>query len=143
MFTGTYAHTLDAKGRVFVPAKFREELGENFIVTRGIGKCLFVFSSEMWLEFAGKMKSIPMTDSKGQVFLRMLFASAEEVKPDKQGRILLPARLREKAEMEKEVVAIGAMNRVELWSKNNWDNYCEEADDEFESVLAQLAELGI
>ena len=89
------------------------------------------------------MKSIPMTDSKGQVFLRMLFASAEEVKPDKQGRILLPARLREKAEMEKDVVAIGAMNRVELWSKDNWDNYCDEADDEFESVLAQLAELGI
>ncbi len=101
MFTGTYAHTLDAKGRVFVPAKFREELGKTSSSQEALANACLCFSSEMWLEFAGKMKSIPMTDSKGQVFLRMLFASAEEVKPDKQGRILLPARLREKAEMEK------------------------------------------
>lgn len=143
MLIGEYAHNLDPKGRVFVPAKFREELGENFIVTRGIGKCLFVFSKDAWVELAQKMKTIPITDQSSQVFLRMLFASASECEPDKQGRILLPGRLREYAEMEKEITAIGVMSRVELWSEKNWAEYNRHANDEYEATLTKLAELGI
>ena len=143
MLIGEYSHNLDAKGRVFMPAKFREELGEKFIASRGIGKCLFVFSEESWSEFTGKLKTIPITDQKAQVFLRMLFASATECEPDKQGSILLPARLREYAGMDKEVVAIGVMSRVELWSKEAWDDYNAAASDDYEETLAKLAELGI
>lgn len=126
-----------------MPARFRDELGEKFIVSRGIGKCLFVFSEEVWMEFAGKLKNIPISDQKAQVFLRMLFASACECEPDKQGRILLPARLREYAGMEKEVVAIGVMSRVELWGKEAWDEYNAAALDDYEETLNTLAELGV
>lgn len=126
-----------------MPAKFREELGQNFITTRGIGKCLFVFSPEVWKEFTGKLNSVPISDRSAQMFLRMLFASATECEPDKQGRILLPARLREYAEMDKEVTCIGVMSRVELWSNDNWTAYNEEANGAYESTLETLAELGI
>lgn len=143
MLIGEYSHNLDPKGRVFMPAKFREELGEKFIASRGIGQCLFVFSEESWSEFTGKLKNIPITDQKAQVFLRMLFASATECEPDKQGRILLPARLRDYAGMEKEVVAIGVMSRVELWSKEVWEKYNADASGDYEETLAKLAELGI
>jgi len=143
MLIGEYSHSLDPKGRVFMPAKFREELGETFIASRGIGKCLFVFAQETWLELSAKLKSIPITDQKAQVFLRMLFASACECEPDKQGRILLPARLREYAGLEKEVVAIGVMSRVELWGAEAWKEYNEQAGQDYEATLEKLAELGI
>ncbi len=143
MLIGEYSHNLDPKGRIFIPAKFRDELGPNFITTRGIGKCLFVFSEGAWLELATKLKVIPIADQSAQVFLRMLFASASECKPDKQGRILLPARLREYAELQKEVTAIGVMSRVELWSRENWAEYNAYANDQYEAMLFKLAELGI
>lgn len=143
MLIGEYAHSLDPKGRVFIPAKFREELGEKFIVSRGIGKCLFVFAENVWLEFTVKLKTIPITDQKAQVFLRMLFASACECEPDKQGRILLPSRLREYAGLEKDMVAIGVMSRVELWSEDAWKEYNEQAGKDYEATLEKLAELGI
>ena len=143
MLIGEYSHNMDAKGRVFMPAKFREELGEKFIVSRGIGKCLFVFAQNAWTELAAKLKTVPITDQKAQVFLRMLFASACECEPDKQGRFLLPARLREYAGFDKEVVAIGVMGRVELWSAENWEAYSAASDEDYESTLEKLAELGI
>ncbi len=143
MLISTYTHSMDAKGRVFMPAKFREELGESFIVSQGIGKCLFVFSQDAWMEFAAKLKSVPITDRKAQQITRLLFASACECAPDKQGRILLPQRLREFAEMTDEVVANGAMTRVELWSKKSWDEYCESAQADYEEALEKLAEFGI
>lgn len=143
MLIGEYQHNIDAKGRVFMPAKFREELGENFLVTKGIGKCLFVFSLEEWKTFADKLKQIPMTDTSSQSFIRMLFASACECGPDKQGRILLPQRLRDFAEMEKEAVAIGVGSRAELWSAENWAKYNEGAYEDYEATLAKLAQLGI
>lgn len=143
MLIGEYSHNLDPKGRVFIPAKFREELGEKFIVSRGIGKCLFVFSLDAWMEYASKLKNIPVTDVSSQTFLRMLFASACECEPDKQGRILLPQRLRDYAGMEKEVVAIGVMSRVELWAKDEWESYNAGALEGYEKTLSKLAELGI
>ena len=143
MLISTYSHSMDSKGRVFMPAKFREELGEKFIVSQGIGKCLFVFSEEAWMEFASKLKAIPMTEKKAQQFLRVLFSSASECVPDKQGRILIPQRLREYADMKDEVVANGAMTRVELWSKEGWEAYLAEASDGYDDALEKLAEFGI
>ena len=143
MLIGEYSHTMDAKGRVFIPAKFREELGENFIVTRGTEACLFVFSPEAWMEFAGKLQHIPVMDTEAQKFLRLQFASATDCTPDKQGRILLPARLREHAGLEKEVVAIGVMSRVELWSKEAWEAYNAYGSKEYEQALKKLSELGL
>jgi MraZ protein len=140
---GEYQHSVDAKGRVFMPAKFREELSENFLVTKGIGKCLFVFSNEEWKSFSDKLRQIPMTDTASQSFIRMLFASACECEPDKQGRILLPQRLRDFAQLQKDVIVIGVGSRAEIWSKENWDNYNDSAYQDYEETLARLAQLGI
>lgn len=121
MLIGEYSHTMDAKGRVFIPAKFREELGENFIVTRGTEACLFVFSPEAWMEFAGKLQHIPVMDTEAQKFLRLQFASATDCTPDKQGRILLPAELRAYAGLEKDVTIIGNRNHAEIWATEVWN----------------------
>ena len=143
MLIGEYQHTVDAKGRVFVPSKFRDDLGEKFIVTRGIGNCLFGFSGEEWEKISKKLTSMPLTDVSIQNFLRRLFAGATECEVDKQGRILLPQRLREFAKVDKEVVIIGVMSRIEFWAKDYWEEYNESSQEEFESTLSKLAELGI
>ncbi|MEI6101055.1 MAG: division/cell wall cluster transcriptional repressor MraZ [Eubacteriales bacterium] len=143
MLIGEYQHGIDAKGRVFMPAKFREELGENFLITKGIGKCLFVFSLEEWNRFADKLKLIPTTDISSQTFIRMFFAGACECEPDKQGRILLPQRLRDFCELTEEAVVIGVGSRVEVWSAQNWQKYNEGAYEDYEATLAKLAQLGI
>ena len=130
MLIGEYSHTMDAKGRVFIPAKFREELGENFIVTRGTEACLFVFSPEAWMEFAGKLQHIPVMDTEAQKFLRLQFASATDCTPDKQGRILIPQSLREHAGLEKDVTVIGAAVRAEIWDTARWNAYNESQTDE-------------
>lgn len=144
MLIGEYNHNIDAKGRVFMPAKFREDLGEHFVVTRGIGKCLFVFSLDEWKALAAKLKDIPMSDRELQMFLRAFYASASECEADKQGRILVPQRLREIAGIDKEVAVIGVMSRVELWAKETWEEYNSMAFDEgFEETLSKLSSLGI
>ena len=143
MLTGTYQHNLDAKGRVFMPAKFREKLGESFLVTKGIGECLFVYSNEEWEAFADKLKIAPITDVAAQSFLRMLFEKACECEPDKQGRILLPLRLRNHIKAEKELVIIGVGRRAEIWSEEGWNRYNEVTYADYEETLAKLAELGI
>lgn len=125
MLIGEYSHTMDAKGRVFIPAKFREELGENFIVTRGTEACLFVFSPEAWMEFAGKLQHIPVMDTEAQKFLRLQFASATDCTPDKQGRILLPANLRQHAKLEKDVTVIGVGRHAEIWNTQAWQQMNE------------------
>ncbi len=139
MLVGRYSHSIDAKGRLFIPAKFREELGESFFVTKGIDKCLFVFSAEHFGELGKKFKSIALTDRKAQVFLRKLFANAVECTPDKQGRIGVPAHLREAAELTTEMTAIGVLSRVELWNPQAWEEY--EANDEgYEDILEELTQ---
>lgn len=126
-----------------MPAKLREKLGDTFLVTKGIGKCLFVFSEEEWAAFADKLKIAPVTDVAAQSFLRMLFANACECEPDKQGRILLPQNLRNHIEAEKELVVIGVGRRAEIWSRNGWDEYNDVTYRDYEQTLAKLAELGI
>ncbi len=126
-----------------MPAKLRDDLGETFIVTKGVGKCLFVFGLGEWEAFAGKLKTLPIADTKAQSFARMLFASACECEGDKMGRILLPQRLRYHIGAQKELVIIGVMSRVEIWSREGWDEYNDSAYGDYEETLQKLAELGI
>ena len=143
MLIGSYAHTLDPKGRVFVPAKFRDDLGEKFMLSQGSGKCLFVFSAEAWEKFVAKLTTLPLADRRAQSFFRLLCASATECDTDKQGRVVIPQRLREYAGLEKDVLVNGVVNRAEIWSKENWDDFSEAANDGFEETLEKLMELGI
>ena len=115
--TGQYAHTIDAKGRLFIPAKLRQELGDTFHVTVGQDHCLSVYSDESWAAFMEKLKGLSYNEVKR---LRGLFAYGADCEPDAQGRILLPAKLREYADLEKDVVVIGSFDRVEIWNAQRW-----------------------
>ena len=141
MFMGEYSHTIDTKGRLIIPSKFREELGETFVVTKGLDGCLFVFSDEEWKAFEIKLKSLPLTNKNARQFARFFVAGATPCELDKQGRILLPQTLREFAGLDKEVVLTGMMNRVEIWSKEKWieNSSCDNMDD----IAEQMSDLGL
>lgn len=141
MFMGEFEHTLDPKGRLFIPARFREGLGKNFIVTRGLDNCLFVYPPREWETLEEKLRSLPFTKGEVRAFLRFFFAGATECEPDKQGRILLPATLREYAGIEKEVVLIGVSSRVEIWSLENWAAYSEKAEAEYNALAEKLVDM--
>ena len=144
MLIGSYEHSLDAKGRVFMPAKFRDELGSEIVLVNGIDKCIYAFSTEQWNVFSQKFTSLPITNQQAQKILRRLYASAIEREPDKQGRILLSSELKEHAKITDDVKIIGMSTRVEIWSKQEWEKYSNTGDEEFdEQTLAALAELGI
>ena len=115
--TGQYAHNIDAKGRLFIPAKLREELGETFHVTIGLDHCLSIYSDESWADFTDKVRVLPYSKAKA---LRPLFANAVDCEPDGQGRILIPTKLREYANLQKEVVVIGSFDRAEIWNAERW-----------------------
>lgn len=143
MFMGEYQHNIDAKGRVIVPAKFREELGSKFVVTKGLDKCLVIYTMEEWKLFEEKMKKFPITDEGVRRFFRFLFSGACECEPDAQGRIIIPQNIRKHANILKELVFIGVVNKVEIWNKDNWDTYNDE-DNFIDNELAEkMAELGI
>jgi MraZ protein len=140
---GEYLHTIDAKGRLILPAKFREELGELFIVTKGLDNCLFVYAKEEWAILEGKLKQLPLAKPEARAFVRFFFAGAAEVECDKQGRVLLPTNLRDYAQVEKDVVILGVSNRVEIWSKSVWDSYNEQISPTVASIAESLVDLGI
>ena len=129
MFMGQYEHTIDAKGRTIIPAKYREGLGETFIITRGLDGCLYLYPSDAWREFADKLQSLPSTLQNRKI-QRQFLSKAMEVSLDKQGRILVPALHREMADLEKDVVFVGMMNRVELWDKARYNTEETEEDEE-------------
>ena len=141
MFKGEYNHSIDAKGRLIVPANLREELGQSFVVTKGLDGCLFVYPSEEWKNIESKFSQIPLTTKDARKFSRFFFAGAADCELDKQGRILLPAVLREYAGLTKEVVLVGVLNRVEIWSKDRWmdENEYEDMDE----IAEHMAELGL
>lgn len=143
MFMGEYQHSLDAKGRLIIPAKFREELGEGVVLTRGLDNCLFLFPSDEWSILETKLKTLPLTKGGARQFVRFLFSGATECDLDKQGRINLPLNLREFANIEKDAVVIGVSNRVEIWSKEKWDSYVETAEESFEDIAENIVDLGI
>ena len=140
---GEYQHSLDEKGRIIVPAKFRDVLGERCVVTRGLDQCLFVYPEPEWRSVEEKLKRLPLTQRDARGFTRFFFSGATDVELDKQGRIMLPATLREYAKLIKDVVVIGVSTRVELWSKEIWEEYMADAEASFEAIAEKIVDLGI
>ena len=141
MFMGEYNHTIDAKGRLIIPSKFRDSLGDEFVVTKGLDGCLFVYDNKEWSAFEEKLKSLPLTNKDARQFVRFFLAGATLAEVDKQGRILVPANLREFAALEKEVVLVGVASRVEIWSKARWEDAASY--DDVEEIAEHMAELGL
>lgn len=141
MFMGEYNHTVDTKGRLIVPSKFRELLGDEFVVTKGLDKCLFVYPSEEWNTIEANFKNVSQFSKEARKFARFFFAGASLCEVDKQGRILLPAVLREYAGLEKEVVLAGVVNRIEIWDKELWSKTNEY--DDVEEIAEHMAQMNI
>ncbi len=136
MFMGEYHHNIDNKGRLIIPAKFREELGEEFVITRGLDQCLFGYSMSEWSQIEEKLKTLPLTKKDARAFTRFFFSGATECELDKQGRVNISSPLLNYAKLEKECVILGVSNRIEIWSKQQWEDYFSESEDSF----AELAE---
>lgn len=143
MFLGEFQHSVDAKGRVILPAKFRDELGEKFYVTKGLEECLFIFSSAEWASFSERLRKLSLAKKEARAFVRFFFGGASEVECDKQGRILLPPTLREFAGCKKDLVIVGVGSRIEVWDQERWNNYNGEMVPEVTEIAEQLVELGI
>ena len=143
MLMGEYLHTIDAKGRIILPVKFRDELGDNFVITKGLDNCLFIYDQTEWEILSGKLKQLPLAKPEARAFVRFFFAGAMQLECDKQGRFLVPGNLREYAVLEKDVVLIGVSNRVEVWSKSTWEKYNEEISPAVAEIAETLVDLGI
>lgn len=143
MFMGEYQHSLDAKGRLIIPAKFREELGLTAVMTRGLDNCLFLFPQSEWEILEEKLKSLPLTKATARQFVRFFFSGATECDLDKQGRIIVPPNLRDYANVEKDTTVIGVSNRIEIWSTESWNAYMAKAEDAYEEIAENIVELGI
>lgn len=141
MFMGEYNHTIDAKGRLIIPSKFREALGSEFVFTKGLDGCLFVFPMKEWEAFEEKLRSLPLIDKNARKFSRFFLAGASTCELDKQGRILVPGTLREFAQMDKEVVLTGMLDRIEVWSKEQWLE--NNAYDDMDDIAQSMQELGL
>ena len=141
MFMGEYNHTIDAKGRLIIPSKFREALGNEFVLTKGLDGCLFVFPMKEWEAFEEKLRSLPLIDKNARKFSRFFLAGASTCELDKQGRILVPGTLREFAQMDKEVVLTGMLDRIEVWSKEQW--LLNNAYDDMDDIAGSMQELGL
>ena len=139
MLIGEYQHNIDLKGRVIVPAKFREDLGDHFYVTKGLDGCLFVLSEEGWRNLQEKIQSMPLSKSRG--LQRFFFSGATDVETDKQGRILLPQPLRDHASLSKDVTFVGVSSRVEIWDTQRWNQVNSQLTEE--SIAEAMDELGI
>jgi len=143
MLTGEYKHSIDAKRRLAVPAKFRRELGSGAIITKGLDNCLFVFSKKQWPEFAEKLGRMPLGLKDNRAFVRLFLASAVEVDFDGLGRILLPDTLRGYASLKKEAVITGVFNRLEIWDEKIWNTYRDNLEKNSDKIAEKLGELGI
>ena len=141
MFMSEYNHTLDTKGRLIIPAKFREVLGEEFVISKGMDGCLFVYDNAGWTAFEEKLQAMPISRKDTRMFVRHFLAGAAEVEVDKQGRILIPSVLREFAGLEKDVVLVGVLTKIEIWDK---DRYADASSyDDMDEIVEHMAELGL
>ena len=143
MLIGEYEHSLDAKGRLIMPSKLRESIGEKFIVTKGLDGCLFGFSKQEWANFEEKLKTLPLTNKNARDFVRFFLSGAIECEIDKQGRFLIVANLRQYASMEKDVVIIGVGTRIEIWNKKKWEEYNSEENISADAIAENMTLLGI
>jgi MraZ protein len=142
MFIGEYQHAIDSKNRMIIPSKFRESLGESFVLTKGLDGCLYAYTMEEWKVLEEKLKKLPLTNKDARAFVRFFFSGANEIEVDKQGRALIPQNLLEYAEINKEIISIGVSTRIEIWGKEKWDDYNNQNID-FESIAEKMSELGI
>ena len=138
---GEYNHTIDAKGRLIIPARFRELLGEEFILTKGLDGCLSIYPMDAWEVFETKLRALPLTNKNARTFTRFFVAGATNCELDKQGRILVPQTLREFAGLEKEVVLTGNLDRIEIWSKEKWSENCNY--DDMDNIAESMQDMGI
>ena len=143
MLLGEFKHNLDTKGRMAIPAKFRDKLTAGAIITRGIDDCLFVFANTEWEALAGKLIALPLAQANSRAFTRLMLAGASDVELDAQGRILIPDYLRKYAGLKKAVVVAGLYNRIEIWDESSWSTYKTRTESSSEAIAEQLGELGI
>ena len=143
MLLGEYRHNVDVKGRVSVPSKFRGDLGQSFIVTKGLDNCLFMYSKSEWETFENKLKALPLTNNDARSFMRFFFAGATECEVDKQGRINIPQLLREYSGIKKDVVIVGVCTRAEIWDSSKWEEYTSSDSLNGNKIASQMSNLGI
>jgi MraZ protein len=143
MFIGEYQHNLDTKARLAIPAKFRNQLSGGAIITRGLDRCLFVFTSKDWEILAGKLIALPLVQADSRAFVRLMLAGAAECDIDSQGRVLVPEYLRKYADLKKEVVITGLYNRIEIWDSEVWSSYKKKTEGASEEIAEHLRDLGI
>ena len=140
MFMGEYQHSIDEKGRLIIPAKFRDALGSTFVVTRGLDNCLFVYPQSEWATMEQKLKALPLMKADARAFTRFFLAGATECELDKQGRVNIPNNLREHAKLDKDCIVIGVSSRVEIWSKDIWEGYAKASEESFNEIAEKLVD---
>lgn len=143
LFMGEFLHSLDDKGRLIIPAKLREGLGEKFILTRGLDRSLFVYPLSEWENIEERMKALPTTQADARAFVRMFFSGAIECEPDKQWRITIPTNLRTHARIDKDLYILGVSTRIEIWSREVWEEYSSQAEESYETLAEKIVGLGI
>jgi len=142
LLIGQYDHSLDGKNRLFIPARLRQNV-RRFVITSGLEGCLFVYTPENWKKITERLKTLPLTKADARKFLRTFLSGANECPVDDQGRILIPKTLCSYANIRKEVIVVGVLDRIEIWSKSNWKRYQKEAEKQFVEVAEKLVDLGI
>ena len=143
MFIGEYQHSIDPKKRLAVPSKFRTELKNRVVVTRGLDKCLFMYPMRVWEEIAKKLGNLPVGESQTRSFIRLMLAGATDCEIDRQGRILIPDYLKDYAGLDKNVVIAGLYDRLEIWDETKWDEYKKNAEKNTDEIAEQLGKLGV
>ncbi|REC32138.1 cell division/cell wall cluster transcriptional repressor MraZ [Enterococcus pseudoavium] len=142
MFMGEFQHNIDAKGRLIVPSKLREQLGEKFVVTRGMDGCLFGYPLAEWEQLETKLNEMPLSKKDARAFVRFFYSAATECEIDKQGRINIPQSLRSHASLEKECVVIGLASRIEIWDQGRWNEFTNETEASFDDIAETMVDFG-
>ncbi|MCH4008452.1 division/cell wall cluster transcriptional repressor MraZ [Companilactobacillus sp.] len=140
MFMGEFHHTIDSKGRIIIPSKFRQEIGESFVVTRGMDGCLFCYPMDQWKQLEAQLDKLPLTKKDARAFTRFFYSAAMEVEFDKQGRINLSAPLIKFSELQKNCVIVGVSDRIEIWDEEKWTKFSEEAEENFEDISEKMTD---
>ncbi|SDX33977.1 MULTISPECIES: division/cell wall cluster transcriptional repressor MraZ [Salimicrobium] len=143
MLMGEHRHNMDSKGRLIIPSRLRDSLGESFVVTRGLDNCLFIYPPEEWGKLERKLQSLPLTKKDARAFTRFFLSGAMESTLDNQGRIHIPLPLREHADLEKACVIVGVSTRLEVWAEDKWDSYMEDSRQSLESFSENLLDLDL
>lgn len=142
MLMGEHKHNIDAKGRLIMPSKFRSDLGEKFVLTRGLDGCLFGYPQEAWSALEEKLKQLPLAKKEARAFTRFFYSAAVECEIDKQGRINIPQTLREHAKLEKVCHVIGVSERIEIWSETRWNQVSDDVEEMFDSIAEEMIDFG-